>query len=269
MLLVLVGLIVLMCIAAMNTATEVREQQQISIVMTDGVSDAGADSLAATLRQRPYTLKCRTVTKDEALKEWNAATGDNVEEVAGYNFFTPEIELYLNAPYAGADSIAAVAARLRTYPGVQEVAAPDSEVVSSMDRFFSHTLMLLGGVALAMIIISFMLINNTVLLTIYSRRFTIHTMQLVGATPGFIRRPFIRGNLISGLLAGLLASVLLAAALSFIEQTQMAEITRYVSWGHAGLTMAGLTALGMLLCALSALIATNRYLHKDYDKLFK
>ncbi len=151
---------------------------------------------------------------------------------------------------------------------MDDVTAPDEQVLASMDKFFSNALLLLGGMALAMITISFVLINNTVLLTIYSRRFTIHTMQLVGATPGFIRRPFILSNMYSGLLAGVFASALLAAAISFVEKTQLPQITQYVCWGSAGIVMVGITVTGMAICTLAALIATNRYLHKDYDELF-
>lgn len=269
LLLVLVGLIVQVGIAAVHTADTVKQQQQISIIMADGVTDARADSLSKVLLTRPYTSKANVVTAAEALADWNEATGDDVEAIAGYNFFTPEIELYLNASYASSDSIALVAASLSKEPLVSDVIEPESEVLSSMDNFFSRTLLLLGGVAVVMIIISFMLINNTVLLTIYSRRFTIHTMQLVGASSGFIRRPFIRDSLIAGLVAGVLASALLAVALGFIQKTQMHDITDYVSWGESILVMFGLIGLGMALCSLSALIATNRYLHKDYDQLFK
>lgn len=269
LLLVLVGLIVQVGIAAVHTADTVKQQQQISIIMADGVTDARADSLSKVLLTRPYTSKANVVTAAEALADWNEATGDDIEAIAGYNFFTPEIEIYLNASYASSDSIALVAASLSEEPLVSDVIEPESEVLSSMDNFFSRTLLLLGGVAVVMIIISFMLINNTVLLTIYSRRFTIHTMQLVGASSGFIRRPFIRDSLIAGLVAGVLASALLAVALGFIQKTQMHDITDYVSWGESILVMFGLIGLGMALCSLSALIATNRYLHKDYDQLFK
>lgn len=268
MLLVLVGLIGLIGIAAAHTATEVKQEQQVTLIMAEGISDTSADSLMKCILKAPYARSGKVITADEAMKDWNATTGDDVVAVAGYNFFTPEVEIYLNAPYASADSIASIASRLRAEAGVEDVVTPDAQVLSSMDTFFSRTLMLLGGVALAMIVISFMLINNTVLLTIYSRRFTIHTMQLVGATPGFIRRPFIRDNLLAGLISGLCASALLAGVLTFVQQTQMPEIVRYLSWTETGLVMGALTLLGMALCSLSALIATNRYLHKDYDELF-
>lgn len=268
MLLVLVGLIALTGVAASNTADEIKGEQQVSLIMADSVGNAQADSLMRTLLSQPFVRTAHVITKEQALADWNKATGDNVEEIAGFNFFTPEIEIYLRPEYASSDAVAKIVGTLRKTPGVDDVTAPDEQVLASMDKFFSNALLLLGGMALAMITISFVLINNTVLLTIYSRRFTIHTMQLVGATPGFIRRPFILSNMYSGLLAGVFASALLAAAISFVEKTQLPQITQYVCWGSAGIVMVGITVTGMAICTLAALIATNRYLHKDYDELF-
>lgn len=268
MLLVLVGAICLLGLAASNTAREVKQQQQVSLVMQDSVSNAQAAALAEQLKARPYVHAATMITKEQALADWNASTGDDVEAIAGYNFFTPEIELSLQAAYTAPDSIAKLEKQLAATPGVEEVVIPDSQVITSMDSFFSRTLLLLGIVAAAMIAISFVLINNTVLLTIYSRRFTIHTMQLVGATPGFIRRPFIVSNAGAGLLAGVLAAALLCATVGFVEQTQMPELANYLSLTEIVITCIGVLIAGAGLCALAALIATNRYLHKDYDELF-
>ena len=98
-------------------------------------------------------------------------------------------------------------------PGVESVVLPDSAMVESMNRNIERLSIVLGAIALVLVIISFVLINNTVHLAIYARRFTIHTMQLVGATNGFIRRPFVNDNMISGLLAGLVSSCLLGLSL--------------------------------------------------------
>ena len=268
MVLLLVGAICLLGITASNVATDVKQQQQVSVIMGDSVTNAQAQSLMQSLQKEPYVHSATLITKEQALKDWNVSTGDDVEAIAGYNFFTPEISLSLTAQYAGSAEVNKVAATLQKLPGVQEVVVPDTAMISNMDTFFSKTLLLLGGVALVMIIISFVLINNTVLLTIYSRRFTIHTMQLVGATPGFIRGPFIRGNLMAGVLSGALASAVLIGAVAFVESTQMPELASYLSDTQVALVCLALLVAGALLCSLSALIATNRYLHKKYDDLF-
>lgn len=268
MLLVLVGAIAMLGIAADRAADSIKEQQQLSVIMADSVTNEQATALAAQLRTRDFVHTANVITKEQALADWNTATGDDVAEIAGTNFFTPEIELTISARYATPQALRGVQKTLEALPGADEVVIPDSEMLASMDSFMSRTLLLLGIVAVVMIIISFVLINNTVLLTIYSRRFTIHTMQLVGATPGFIRRPFIVGNLMSGLTAALIAVALLSGALFFVLETQMPELAEFLSCGDMVLVAGILIVAGMGLCALAALIATNRYLHRDYDKLF-
>lgn len=268
MLLVLTGVICLIGLGASNTAREVKQQQQVSLIMQDSISNEQATLLAEQLKKRPYVHATSVITKEQALADWNASTDDDVEAIAGYNFFTPEIDMSLTAAYTSPDSIAQLQRQLAAMPGVDQVVVPDAQVISTMDSLFSKALLVLGIVAAAMIAISFVLINNTVLLTIYSRRFTIHTMQLVGATPGFIRRPFIVSNLGAGVLAGIFAAAILSATVGFVKQTQMPELGNYLSLAEVTLTCAGVVVAGGALCALAAFIATNRYLHKDYDELF-
>ena len=120
-----------------------------------------------------------------------------------------------------------------------------------------------------MLVISFVLINNTVHLTIYSRRFSIHTMQLVGATDGFIRRPIVMNNMLCGLVSGALAAGILALSLWAARSGNVFDIASFISWPELSFVAGGLLLLGMLLCALAAMIASSRYLKKDYDELFR
>ena len=119
-----------------------------------------------------------------------------------------------------------------------------------------------------MLIISFVLISNTVRLSIYSKRFTIHTMQLVGATDAFIRRPFIMSNAIVGALSGLLAWGVLCCAVAFSGRMGM-DLSSLIGWSWMGILGIGLTAGGALICAFAAMLATTRHLRQDYGELFK
>lgn len=152
---------------------------------------------------------------------------------------------------------------------VEAVAAPDAEMVDTMNTNIEKAAYVLGGIALVLLVISFVLINNTVHLTIYSRRFTIHTMQLVGATNGFIRRPIVGNNLLSGVLAGLLASAVIAAAMLGAPRMGYGHLGTLVPWWQFGAIAAALVIVGALICSVAAIAATNRYLRKDYDELFK
>jgi cell division transport system permease protein len=123
-------------------------------------------------------------------------------------------------------------------------------------------------VAATLLFISFALINNTVRLTVFSRRFTIHTMKLVGASASFIRKPFVLSNITSGIVAGLIADVILAGALFYFHSADPA-VAIAVPWELAGLVFTGIVLLGMIICALAATIATNKYLRLSYDDMFK
>lgn len=123
-------------------------------------------------------------------------------------------------------------------------------------------------VAGALLLISFVLINNTVRLTVYARRFTIHTMKLVGATAGFIRRPFIWSSVINGVIAGIISIVVLGGLLFYLG-TIDPEVLRVVDWRPAAMLFSGLFLAGILICALAAFFAANKYLRLGYDNMFK
>lgn len=152
---------------------------------------------------------------------------------------------------------------------MESVDAPESEMVEAMNSNIAGMTLVLGVVAIVMLVISFVLINNTVQLTIYSRRFTIHTMQLVGATNGFISRPVVSNNALSGLIAGMLASLFLAVAMACAPYAGIGNINSYISWPVFGCIAGGMMLVGVVLCALTAWIATAKYLRKDYDELFR
>lgn len=267
--LVLVGIIAMVWIGAGKETRRLRERIELSVVMADSVSDASAQQLAGKIRQQPYALKVTFVSRLQALKNWTADTGEDLEALFGVNPLSPEIDFTVKADYSDAASIARICKQLSTEPGVDTVSAPDNGVVDSVNRSLSGLTALLGAIAVVMLVISFVLINNTVHLTIYSRRFTIHTMQLVGATNGYIRRPVVLNNMMCGLVAGLIASMLLAIVLIFAPQAGFASADRWLGWPEFSAVAVGIILVGMAVCALAAWIATGKYLRKDYDELFR
>lgn len=267
--LVIVGLIAMMSIGAANETRRLREQLEVNVVMGDSVSDATADSLAAVVRTRPYAKDVRVITRAEALKNWKKDTGEDLEALFGVNPLSPEVSFTVKSDYASPAELEKIHSSLSGEPGVEAVALPEARFVDSMNSNITRLFWILGGIAAVMILISFVLINNTVHLTIYSRRFTIHTMQLVGATDGFIRRPFVLNNMLSGFIAALIADGLMACALAFAPGAGFSDITAVISWVDFAVVAGMLMLLGAVLCALAAMIATSRYLHKDYDELFR
>ena len=123
-------------------------------------------------------------------------------------------------------------------------------------------------VAIALLVVSFVLIFNTVRLAVYAKRFSIYTMKLVGATAGFIRRPFLTSNLLNGFVAGLIASVGLIAVVYYSHMMEL-SVAEVLSWQAIIPVLAGVILTGMLICLIAALFAANRYLRLSYDEMFK
>lgn len=267
--LLIIGVIALLSVSASMETRRLREQVELSAVMADTAGTATTNAVLAYVTGRPYCKSARVVSKDEALKAWSDATGENLAELYEVNPLSPEVSFRLRADYATPAHIRRIKAEVGRRPGVEAVAAPDGGIVESMNRNVDSLAIVLGCVAAALLIISFVLINNTVRLTIYSRRFSIHTMQLVGATDGFIRRPFMLNNLLCGVIAGVLASGLLAAALFGAARAGAIDVASFVPVGAAAIVGGGLICVGALICTLAAFLATRKYLRKDYDELFR
>ena len=267
--LLIIGIIAMTTFAAQRETRRLREKVELTMILADSVSNARAASLLNQVKALPAARTASLITKEQALAQWKADTGEDLEQLFGVNPLSPEITVGLNAAYANPDSITIAAKRFAAIPGVEEVAAPDATMARAMNDNISTVAVVLGIFALVMLVISFVLINNTVHLTIYARRFTIHTMQLVGATDRFIRLPVVVQNLLAGLLAGLLASGIIALALLFAPKAGLDDPARYIGWPAYGVIAGALTIFGALICALAASIATRRYLRRDYDKLFK
>ncbi|MEZ3532919.1 MAG: permease-like cell division protein FtsX [Muribaculaceae bacterium] len=267
--LLIIGIIALITVSAASETRRLRERLEVSVVMADTVSNARAEALAKEIEKSPYALSVGVVSKEAALKIWKADTGEDLEALFGVNPLSPEVAFTVKSGYSSEDSLRVIEKRISGFEGVAGVALPDSAMVESMNRNIERFSIVLGVIALVMVIISFVLINNTVHLAIYARRFTIHTMQLVGATSGFIRSPFVKSNMLSGLLAGLVASAIMAVALVAAPGAGFDNVADYISWPVYGVVAAGMIAVGVLLCGMAAWMATSRYLDKDYGELFR
>lgn len=267
--LLIIGLIALISASASTETRRLRERLEVSVVMTDSVNNASAERIATAIKAKPFAHDVRVITKEEALKQWKNDTGEDLEALFGVNPLSPEVTFSVTADYGSEQALQKIEKELSPLPGVATVVLPDSSMVESMNSNIEKFTIILGIIAIVMIIISFVLINNTVHLSIYARRFTIHTMQLVGATNSFIRAPYLGNNMLSGLIAGLIASGVLGVTLLLAPRSGFAEINDYIGWGLYGIVAGGIILTGVLLCGFAAMIATNRYLRKDYDGLFR
>lgn len=267
--LILAGIIAMISLGARRETRKLRESVEISVIMQDSVSDEGAAAAMQRMKGFPFVRDPRLVTRQQAMELWTAETGENLEEIFGVNPLSPEVAFAIPENYSNPDSIKMIVGRIGAIEGVAEVAPPDSDMVDSMNHNIEAMSIVLGVIAIVMLVISFILINNTVRLTIYSKRFTIHTMQLVGATGGHISRPVVGNNMLAGVVSGVLASGIMAAALAAAPHYAGLEFGDFIGWEDFAWIAIGLVTGGAIICALASWLATNRYLNREYTDLFK
>ena len=265
--LLLIGIIAMLGIAAHSITRNIKENIGFDIVLTDTATDAEVNQLKSKWTASPYTASVRYYSKEDALMNWEEETGENLMDVLGINPFSGELEVKVKADYASSDSINKIITPLKSLPYVHEVKV-HTELVDSINRNINSVSLILIIITCALLFISFALINNTVRLTVYSRRFIIHTMKLVGATGSFIRRPFINANVVSGIISALIASAILAGTLYYLQGID-SGIASAITWPQAACVFAGILIIGIIICAVAALFATNKYLRLDYDDMFR
>lgn len=265
--LLLIGIIAMLGIAAHSITRNIKENIGFDIVLTDTATDAEVNQLKSKWTASPYTASVRYYSKEDALMNWEEETGENLMDVLGINPFSGELEVKVKADYASSDSINKIITPLKSLPYVHEVNV-HTELVDSINRNINSVSLILIIITCALLFISFALINNTVRLTVYSRRFIIHTMKLVGATGSFIRHPFINANVVSGIISALIASAILAGTLYYLQGID-SGIASAITWPQAACVFAGILIIGIIICAVAALFATNKYLRLDYDDMFR
>lgn len=263
------GLIAVIWIAANSESRRMMEKIEISVVMADNVGDDRAKAICEAIEKTAFARDVRLITRQQALDNWKEATGEDLEHVFGVNPLSPEVAFTVAAEYSSVRGIESIKRSVSAVSGVAEVGTPDSHLIETMNNNIRRLTIGFTVLAAIMLVISFVLISNTVRLSIYSKRFTIHTMQLVGATNGFIRRPFILANAMVGAISGLVAGGLLSGVLAFSDNIGMEELKELIGWTWMGVVDISLIAGGALICALAALLATTRHLRQDYSELFK
>ena len=264
--LLLLGLVVFFVLGAHNLSVYVRENISFSILLSDDMKERDILQLQKQLARQPFVRYTEYISKAQALKEQSEAMGTDPQEFLGYNPFTASIEIKLKSAYANADSIAKIEQAIKRNNNVQEVLYQKQLIDAVNDNIRNISLLLLA-LAVVLTLISFALINNTIRLTIYSQRFLIHTMKLVGASWAFIRRPFLLRNLWIGLLAGAVASGILWAAARWVVAYEPG-LVRVVTPRVMLLVSAVVLASGVLITWLCALLSINKYLRMKAGTLY-
>ena len=264
--LLLLGMVVFFVLSANNLSTYVRENIGISVLVSDDMKEPEALKFQKTLNEKSYVKESVYISKEQALKEQTEAMGTDPAEFLGYNPFTASIEIKLNAQYANSDSIAWIEKEILTNKKVMEVSYPQN-LIDSVNRNIQKVSLFLLGLAALLTLISFALINNTIRLAIYSKRFLIHTMKLVGASWSFIRRPFLVRNVWIGVLAGIMAdAILLGMAYMLVKyEPQLIEI---ITPNALLFVMASVFVFGLAITFFCAYISINKYLRMKASALY-
>jgi len=263
--LVLLGLVALTVLTARNMSRYMRENLTVTLMLGDSVSSAQCRDLRLRLSHKPYVRHVTYVSKEQALKEQTQAMGSDPSEFLGVNPFVATLEVQLVADYANIDSLRWIAKALRKDQRVTDVAYQE-DLMASVNRNLNRVSLALLVLAVLLTFVSFSLINNSVRLGIYARRFQIHTMKLVGAKWSFIRRPFLRRAFWMGVLASLLACMVLGGMVYALWQYEPAA-TCVLSWTEVAVGAAVVFAFGIVISTLCTRISVNHFLKMKAGEL--
>ena len=264
--LLLLGAVVLVVLSAQSLSNHVRENLTLSLLLNDEVAQKDVDRIITYVNAQSYTKEIQYISKEDILAEQTESMGLDPTEFLGYNPYTASIEVKLKAAYANSDSIAPIKNRLMRYTQIREISYP-SELMDNVNDNIRKISAVLLSLALALSLISFALINNTIKLTIYSQRFLLHTMKLVGASWAFIRKPFLLRNLAIGIVSGVLANGVMAGSIMLLlrYEPQMSYLFTSSTLSIVGATV---MAVGILITWVCAYISINRFLKMKAGDLY-
>ncbi|MGC9374813.1 MAG: cell division protein FtsX [Bacteroidales bacterium] len=262
----MLGVLGLLILNAQRLSEYVKENIGFSIILKENVKEVDVILLQKTLDAAEYVKSTKYITKEQAAKELQEELGENFIEFLGYNPLLASIEVHLYAEYANPDSIKVIEQDFKQYEQIKEVFYQKSLVslVNENIRKISLIILIFSGL---LFLIAMALINNTIRLSVYSKRFIINTMQLVGATRGFIRRPFLYQSVWQGILSALLAIGLIIGVL-YLAQKEFKEVINFQDIEIIGILFLGVLVLGIVINWISTFFAVTKYLRMNVDKLY-
>ncbi|MCQ2073919.1 MAG: permease-like cell division protein FtsX [Bacteroidaceae bacterium] len=264
--LLLIGIITFLLLSARQLSSNLREEMTLELVLDDGISRNDVTEIIGRLDKMPYTKECTYISKEDALGEMTGEMGVNPSEFLQYNPFYASISLKLTAGYANYDSIRTITPEIESVKAVKEINYQKDLMNTVNDNIRKISAMLLG-MALLLSLISITLINNTIKLTIYSLRFILYSMKLVGAKWSFIRRPFIRKNIRIGVASAILACACFWGILKFCIRYEP-ELASLMTVRVMIPVYAVITTTGLLITWICALSSVNRFLRMKSGELY-
>ncbi|HMT66346.1 MAG TPA: permease-like cell division protein FtsX [Bacteroidales bacterium] len=262
----LLGILGMVLINARQLSDYFRESLSFTIMLKEDAREADIRMLQKELDAKPYVKLTRYVSKDVAAMNLREELGEDFLDFLGYNPLMPTIDVYLLAEYTQPDSVIKIEKVISEYPVVDEVYYQESFLNLINDNFRRISVFLLV-ISFLLFLIALTIINNTIRLSIYSKRFLINTMQLIGANRSFIRKPFLLRSLFFGFLAALIAIGLLMGLMYLVEKEFFTLFT-YENINLFLLLCLALVVAGVIINWISTFFAVNRYLGMHEDKLY-
>ncbi len=262
----LVGLLGILVLNTQKVADHFKEQIALTIYLDDTAKEVEINQLQKSIALSDYTKSIEFISKDEAAKAYSEEIGEDFMDFLGYNPLQNAIDIYFNADYVSEVQLAEISRDLREYEFVDEIVydKPLIALLNDNIKKLSFWVLVISGV---FTFIAVLLINSSIRLSVYSKRFTIKTMQMVGATKGFIRRPFIWKSIKLGSIGGILSLIGMAVVLYYLDQS-FPELYLIANKPILAALFGAVFLLGLIISWLSTFFATQRFLNLKTDELY-
>lgn len=263
----LIGLLALSLFLTRDMTNYVKENLNLSIVLNEEITEQQTKAIENYLTKSDFAKSVEYISKEQALKEHIEYLGEDPQAFLGYNPLFAMFEVKLNAAYANNDSVPVIESKLKRFGKRIDEVSYQNDVIAEVNENIRKISIILIGIVSVLLLISFALINNTVRLRIYSNRFLINTMKLVGAKSWFIRKPYIKQSVINGIIAAAIALGLMAALVYYFKFNFGVDMQ--IIKPVTALTVAGIVIVtGIVLTAISSYFAVGRYLRMRTDDMY-
>ena len=264
--LIVVGMLVFILLNARAISDHVKRNIGFAVIVKDNTNEAEIKRVQKILDTQPYVYTSKYITKEQAAKSFKKEMGEDFERILGANPLLPSIEIKLNPAYANNDSLAMIEKGLARFDIIHEVYYQKSMIESINENIRRITIIFLI-VGAVLVLISFTLIRNMIHLAVYSQRLLIKTMQLVGATPFFICKPFVYGSMWRGFFGALIANLVLLGAIFFVQEN-VGNVINIMRQDVILFMVAFVILSGVVLSFFSAWFSVRRYLRRDLNDLY-
>lgn len=262
----MLGLIGALFLNSKKLSDYVKEHIGFSVFLQNDVREVDILNLQKLLDSKEYVKETLYITKEQAAEDFQKELGEDFVDFLGYNPLPPSIDVKLDARFANPDSIVTIEYEIRSFEQVADVVYQKDLLYAVNTNIRTISLGILAF-SILLFLISITLINNTIRLSVYSKRFIIRTMQLVGAHSSYIRRPFLLKGIIQGIIAALFAFTILSLIL-YVAEKQIEGIFNFLDYSIVFILFIAILAIGILIALFSTLLSVNKYLNLKTDNLY-